>query len=61
MGRLERRLDRLTAEEERLHTELAASATDHWTVLALDARLRELAAERERLEEAWLEAADLGS
>jgi ATPase subunit of ABC transporter with duplicated ATPase domains len=57
--RLERRLERLAAQEAALHDELAANATDHAAVLALDTRLRELSAERAATEEAWLEAAEL--
>ncbi|MFC5997930.1 ABC-F family ATP-binding cassette domain-containing protein [Quadrisphaera sp. GCM10027208] len=59
MARIERQLSRLAEREARLHAELAASATDHEAVTALDARLRELAAERDRLEEEWLAAADV--
>jgi ABC transport system ATP-binding/permease protein len=58
-ARLERRLEKLSAEEERLHAELAAAATDHTKVLELDARLRELLAEKERLESDWLAAAEI--
>ena len=60
--RIERRTDKLGKEEERLHALLAdaATATDHEKVLALDAELRAVVAERETLEEQWLEiAADL--
>jgi ATP-binding cassette subfamily F protein uup len=58
-ARLERRLEKLTAEEERLHGDLAAAATDHARVLELDARLRELLAEKDRVETDWLAAAEL--
>jgi ATP-binding cassette subfamily F protein uup len=58
-ARLERRLERLTAEEEKLHAELAAAATDHVRVLALDARLRELVAEKDEVETDWLAAAEI--
>jgi ABC transport system ATP-binding/permease protein len=58
-ARLERRLEKLSAEEERLHAELAAAATDHTKVLELDARLRELLAEKEQLESDWLAAAEI--
>ncbi|MFS0701266.1 ABC-F family ATP-binding cassette domain-containing protein [Cellulomonas sp. 179-A 4D5 NHS] len=56
--RIERRLAKITELEGRLHEKMAAQATDHQAVLALDAELRALAAEREELEEAWLEAAE---
>ncbi|RBY78301.1 ABC transporter ATP-binding protein [Geodermatophilus sp. TF02-6] len=58
-ARLERRLERLAAEEERLHGELAAAATDHTRVMELDERLRTLLAEKERVETDWLEAAEV--
>jgi ATP-binding cassette subfamily F protein uup len=58
-ARLERRLEKLGTEEERLHAELAAAATDHARVLELDGRLRELLAEKERVETDWLAAAEL--
>ena len=56
--RIERRLARIADLEERLHTQMAEQATDHAAVLALDADLRALAAERAELEDAWLEAAE---
>ncbi|MGD9957539.1 MAG: ABC transporter ATP-binding protein, partial [Candidatus Nanopelagicales bacterium] len=62
LTRIERRTDKLRSEEDRLHALLAdaATATDHEKVLALDAELRAVVAEREALEEQWLEiAADL--
>lgn len=58
LARLEREVDKLTRREERLHADLAANATDHERVLTLDAELRDLRAERERLEERWLELAE---
>jgi ATP-binding cassette subfamily F protein uup len=60
LARLERRLDRLAREEAALHADLAANPTDHETVLALDRKLRVLAAEKGELEEAWLHAAESG-
>ncbi len=59
MTRLERQITRLTAQEQRLHGELAERATDHEAVLGLDGRLRAVVAEREQLEHAWLEAAEI--
>jgi ABC transport system ATP-binding/permease protein len=58
LARLERQLSRLAAQEEKLHARMAEQATDHEAVLALDAELRQLHDERERLEEEWLEAAE---
>ena len=59
LTRLERRIARAVDEEQRLHAELAARATDHEAVLALDARLREVVGERSALEEEWLVLAEL--
>ena len=60
LTRIERRTERLRGEEDRLHAALADASTDHERVLALDAELRAVVAEREQLEEQWLElAADL--
>ncbi len=58
MSRIERRLDRISAEEARLHDEMARSAADHQVVLRLDAELRTLQRERDDLEADWLDAAE---
>jgi ATP-binding cassette subfamily F protein uup len=58
LARIERRTEKLRTEEERLHGLLAEAATDHERVLALDAELRAAVAEREQLEEQWLELAE---
>ncbi|MGZ4626989.1 MAG: ABC transporter C-terminal domain-containing protein, partial [Kineosporiaceae bacterium] len=58
LARIDRQLDRLRDREARLHADLAAAATDHERVMALDASLRELLGEREQLEERWLELAE---
>ena len=58
MARLERRLARLDEQEARLHAELAENATDPEQVLALDARLRAVVAEKDQVEAEWLEVAD---
>ncbi|WP_028936567.1 ABC-F family ATP-binding cassette domain-containing protein [Pseudonocardia spinosispora] len=57
--RLERRMETLTAKEEKLHAALAEASTDAPRLLALDAELREVIAERTRIEEDWLAAAEL--
>jgi ABC transport system ATP-binding/permease protein len=57
LGRLERALDRLGERETRLHEEMAEAATDHVRLAELAAELRALAAERDDVEAAWLEAA----
>ena len=58
LARIDRQLERIRGEEARLHAALAEHATDFAKVAELDARLRELAAERDRLEEQWLELAE---
>ncbi|MCU1432653.1 MAG: family ATP-binding cassette protein [Actinotalea sp.] len=58
LARIERRLGKIADREAVVHEKMAAVATDHQAVLALDVELRELAAERESLEEEWLLTAD---
>jgi ATP-binding cassette subfamily F protein uup len=58
VGRLERALDRLTDRERELHEEMAASATDHVRLRALQDELEASVAEREQLEAAWLETSE---
>jgi ABC transport system ATP-binding/permease protein len=58
LARLERRLDAIARRETELHEALAEAATDAEKLLALDAELRELLAERDSVEQQWLEAAD---
>ncbi|MET0603221.1 MAG: ABC-F family ATP-binding cassette domain-containing protein [Baekduia sp.] len=58
IARLERALDKLTAREAELHDKMAAAATDHGRLRELDAELQTLAAERDELEAAWLEASE---
>ncbi|WP_067641335.1 ABC-F family ATP-binding cassette domain-containing protein [Actinomadura latina] len=61
LDRLERRLEKLAAQEARLHEQLAAHATDYAKLQELDARLREVQAEAAGVEEEWLMLAeDLG-
>ncbi len=57
LARIDRRTDKVRSEEERLHGLLAEAATDHERVLALDAELRALTAERADLEDRWLDLA----
>ena len=54
LARIERRLDRISTLEKELHDRMAAAATDYEQIAELDAKLRELTEERERLEEEWL-------
>jgi len=58
LARIERRLEKIGTTETKLHDDLAANASDHEKVLALDAELRELSQERAELEEQWLLLAD---
>jgi len=58
LERIERRLERIGRDEGALHEQMAADASDHEQVLALDAHLRGLLAERGELEERWLTLAD---
>jgi ATP-binding cassette subfamily F protein uup len=57
--RVERQLAKLTAEEATLHDKMAADPTDYEGVAKLDARLRDVRAEKEDLELEWLKAAEL--
>jgi ATPase subunit of ABC transporter with duplicated ATPase domains len=58
LARLERQLNKLETREAKLHADLAAHATDYERVSTLDAQLREVQAEREATEEAWLILSD---
>ncbi len=57
LARVDKQLARLAEREARLHAEIVESSSDHELLAAIDVRLRELAAEKESLEEQWLEAA----
>jgi ATP-binding cassette subfamily F protein uup len=56
--RLERALDRLADRERALQDEMAASVSDHARLHDLQGQLEAHAAERERLEAAWLESSE---
>ena len=58
MARLERQIDRLTSQEDKLTAALAENATDYVRLTELGAELREVQDEKARLEEQWLEAAE---
>ncbi|MFC5148172.1 ABC-F family ATP-binding cassette domain-containing protein [Streptomyces aureoversilis] len=58
LQKIERRLDRISEQEAKLHARIAEQATDFEAVAELDAELRELAGEREELELRWLELAE---
>ena len=59
MARIERQMTKSTDAEKALHQQMADGASDHQLLLDLDVKLRELLADREQLELAWLEAAAL--
>ncbi len=59
LQRIERELDRLSADEQRLHAAMAEQATDHSSLSALTVELEALVAERDHLESAWLETSAL--
>jgi ATPase subunit of ABC transporter with duplicated ATPase domains len=59
MARVERLLGKLADSEAKLHAEMAAKATDHEAVAALDAQLRALRAQREQAESEWMAAAEI--
>ncbi len=59
IARIERRLSRIADDEVKLHEKMAADATNFEAVAELDAKLRELAEEKESLELEWLEAAEI--
>jgi len=58
LQRLERQIDRLGVREKELTEELAARASDYAALVELGAQLREVQAEKERLEEEWLAVAE---
>ncbi|MHA7958225.1 ABC-F family ATP-binding cassette domain-containing protein [Streptomyces sp. L500] len=58
LQKIERRLDRISDQEAKLHARIAEQATDFEAVAKLDAELRELADERDELEMRWLELAE---
>ena len=57
--RLERALEKLDARQAELYEQMAAAATDHERLRAVQSELDELATERERLEASWLETSEL--
>jgi ATP-binding cassette subfamily F protein uup len=58
LQRLERQIDRLGVREKELAEELAAQASDYAALIELGGQLREVQAERARLEEEWLAVAE---
>ncbi|MEU7926257.1 ABC-F family ATP-binding cassette domain-containing protein [Micromonospora sp. NPDC049801] len=58
LTRLERQLGKLDQREVTLLGQLAADATDYARVAELDTQLKDLRAERERIEESWMTLAE---
>jgi ATP-binding cassette subfamily F protein uup len=54
LAKLERQVAKLETKEAQLHAALAEHATDYERVASLDAVLRDVRAQRDELEEAWL-------
>jgi ATPase subunit of ABC transporter with duplicated ATPase domains len=59
LNRIDRQLSKLSAQEARIHVEMAAHAADHVAVLALNDTLRAVVDEREALELEWLSVAEI--
>ncbi|GGO03605.1 ABC-F family ATP-binding cassette domain-containing protein [Micromonospora parathelypteridis] len=58
LTRLERQLSKLDQRETTLLDQLATDATDYARVAELDTQLKDLRAERERIEESWMTLAE---
>jgi ABC transport system ATP-binding/permease protein len=58
LAKIERQIAKLDGTEARLHGDLAANATDHERVIALDAELQGVRAEKAELEHRWMELAE---
>ncbi|MDR8409913.1 ABC-F family ATP-binding cassette domain-containing protein [Nonomuraea sp. 3-1Str] len=58
LNRLERQLDRLGEQEAKLHAAMADAASDYARLGSLDAELRDVLAQKDSVEGAWLELAD---
>jgi ATP-binding cassette subfamily F protein uup len=59
VARVERRITKLCEQEEQLHAQMAADASDYGRLARLQAQLEAVTTEKERLEEEWLAAAEL--
>ncbi len=57
IARIDRQLTKIANREAELHAEIAAHATDYEKLAELDGKLKELTAQKDALEEEWLEAA----
>jgi ATP-binding cassette subfamily F protein uup len=59
LARLDKRLERIAAQERELNAAIAEHAHDYTRLAELSAQLDTLAAERDALELEWLEAAEV--
>ena len=59
LNRIDRQLSRISAQEEKIHAQMAAKAADHTAVLELNTTLRAIVDERETLELEWLSVAEI--
>ena len=58
LQKLERQLVNLDKRESELHAQMAAQASDHEAVIALNEELHQVRAQKEAVETAWLELSD---
>lgn len=54
LARVERQIEKLSAQEESLHAQMAEHAADYAKVAELDAELRAISAQRQAAEDEWL-------
>jgi ATPase subunit of ABC transporter with duplicated ATPase domains len=59
LNRIDRLLTKLSVQEDKIHHEMAAKASDHAAVLGLNNKLRAIVDERETLELEWLSVAEI--
>ena len=59
LARVERQLEKLAAQQGRLHDQMAVAAADHAQLTRLNGELEIVSAEKDELEQEWLEAAAL--
>ncbi|MFE3448372.1 ABC-F family ATP-binding cassette domain-containing protein [Nonomuraea sp. NPDC059194] len=58
LSRLERQLDKLSGQEEKLHAVMAEAAGDYAKLGELDGKLRDILSEKDTVEAEWLEVAE---
>jgi ABC transport system ATP-binding/permease protein len=59
LNRIDRLLTKLSAQEDKIHLDMAAKSADHTAVLGLNDKLRAIVDERETLELEWLSVAEI--